>query len=533
MSTDLRRSVALAYKDPAAGLRAIERAWCERSLSAFVEAAWPVLEPGRQYYGGWATDAICEHLEAASKGYLPRLVITVPPGFRKSLTTSVFWPAWLWGPRNEPSKRIVSITHKEPLTIRDALKMRRLVLSDWYQGHWGSRVQLTADQSAKGRYETTATGLRLATTMRGITGDRGDVTICDDILSVKDANYDVAIDTAETWVRESLPSRVTDEDSVIVFIMQRLHEKDPAAVAIEMGYEHLCIPMWYEPKMHCVTSIGWEDPRQEEGELAWPEFFSEKRVKKLTAGMTEYAIAAQYQQSPEVRGGNIFKRDWWRKWDRVSLPHFDIAVASLDTAFSETEKDDFSALVVLGSYTDASFMQHTMVLFAWEKRLDVHDLAKEVDAACEYWNVDLLLIENSAAGKPVQQELRRMFARKRYAVRLDNLPKLGKEARAHSIAPFIADGTVTLRCDPVDEDGKKVDERDALDWQWKPHAQKLIDRCAKFPRDDHDDMVDAFVNGIRHLRKTGSIVRREEHDEDEEDLKRLPKQLKPLYPGVA
>lgn len=533
MSTDLRRSVALAYRDPTAGLRAIERAWCERSLSEFVEAAWHVLEPGRPYVKGWATAAILDHLEAVTVGEIRRLVITVPPGMMKSMSTSVFWGAWLWGPLHLPEKRIISVSHAQNLAIRDSLRMRRLITSEWYQGHW-PHVTLTSDQAAKIKYENTAMGFREAATARGITGSRGDIVICDDLLSVDDASSDAIRDGVEEWFREALPTRLNDpDDSAIVLIMQRLHERDPAAVALELGYEHLNIPMRFEKARKCITSIGWEDPRTEDGELAWPERFPEHVVAELERSLGDYGTASQLQQSPEVRGGNVFKRDWWRKWEQTGLPKFDYVLASLDTAYEDGEQNDFSALVVLGAYTDENFLRRTLVLFAWEKRLDMHELAKEVDTACEYWNVDLLLIENAAAGKPVQQELRRMFVRNSYAVRLDNVPPIGKVPRAHSIVPFVEDGTVFLRCDPVNEDGEKVTAAEALEWRFKPHAQKLIDRCAKFPRDDHDDMVDAFVAGMRYLRKTGAVVRREEHAADEEDLLRLTRPMKPLYPGVA
>ena len=537
MSTDLRRSVALAYRDPAAGLRAIERAWCERSLLSYMQAAWGILDPGDPFVYGWPVEAICEHLEAVTIGEINRLIITVPPGFSKSRTVSVFWPSWEWGPMNMPWLRYVGVSHEYGLATQDARRMKLVVTSDWYQGNWGDRVQLAKDQQEKANFENSQRGFRFTATMENATGRRGHRLVCDDLISVMNADSDAHLNEAGRFFSEAAQNRLTDVTTgAIVLIMQRTHERDPAGIALAMknsGYEHLMIPMEFDSRRRCTTSIGWTDPRTKDGELAWEQRFPRSWVDAFKADVSAYAWAAQYQQSPEVRGGNTFKRDWWRKWDQTGLPKFDYVLASLDTAYSDGEQNDFSALVVLGSYTDENFLRRTLVLFAWEKRLDMHELAKEVDTACEYWNVDLLLIENAAAGKPVQQELRRMFVRNSYAVRLDNVPPIGKVPRAHSIVPFVEDGTVFLRCDPVNEDGEKVTAAEALEWRFKPHAQKLIDRCAKFPRDDHDDMVDAFVAGMRYLRKTGAVVRREEHAADEEDLLRLTRPMKPLYPGVA
>ena len=41
-----------------------------RSLRAFVEDAWPILEPGTEFRLNWHIDAICEHLEAVTRGEL-------------------------------------------------------------------------------------------------------------------------------------------------------------------------------------------------------------------------------------------------------------------------------------------------------------------------------------------------------------------------------------------------------------------------------------------------------------------------------
>src|SRR5215470_18043332 len=75
----------------------------EDRLVDFIGLAWSVLEPpGRPFVRGWHIDAICEHLEAVTAGQITRLLINIPPGCMKSLTTNVLWPAWEWGPRNLP-----------------------------------------------------------------------------------------------------------------------------------------------------------------------------------------------------------------------------------------------------------------------------------------------------------------------------------------------------------------------------------------------------------------------------------------------
>src|SRR5699024_12271797 len=74
-----------------------------------------------------------------------------------------------------------------------------------------------------------------------------------------------------------------------------------------LGYDHLCLPMEFEPERRCVTSIGFSDPRTEKGELLFPERFSREVVERDRAAMGEYAYAGQMQQSPAPREGGDFK----------------------------------------------------------------------------------------------------------------------------------------------------------------------------------------------------------------------------------
>ena len=63
-----------------------------RSMYEFIKGAWATLEPGRQFYDNWHIEAICEHLEAVSRGELQRLIINIPPRHMKSLTCAVAFP---------------------------------------------------------------------------------------------------------------------------------------------------------------------------------------------------------------------------------------------------------------------------------------------------------------------------------------------------------------------------------------------------------------------------------------------------------
>lgn len=278
-----------------------------RSLKEFWQQAWPIVEPGTPLIWGWSMDALVEHLEAVERRDIKRLVITIPPGASKSLGTRVMMPAWTW--TRSPYHKFLSASYSLDLTIRDNLSARRIVSSDWYKGAFG--LGIAEDDGGKTGFSLTSLGSLKAVTVGGrTTGFRGDTFVIDDPINVQDANSPVKRTEALEWFSEAAQNRINStQNSAIVVIMQRVHEEDVAARALEMGYEHLCIPMRWDESMRKTTSIGWTDPRTEDGELMFPERFPEDWLATTERNMGPYAFAAQYQQSPVPRKGAMFAVD--------------------------------------------------------------------------------------------------------------------------------------------------------------------------------------------------------------------------------
>ncbi|WMT90138.1 phage terminase large subunit [Pelagibacterium sp. H642] len=327
------------------------------SLSSFTKAAWHVLEPGQPYKHGWHIDAISEHLEAITAGEITRLLINVPPGTMKSLSVGVMWPAWEWGPKGRPHTRYLGTSHSHPLAIRDNLKMRRLVASDWYQERWGGSVRLMHDQNAKLKFENDATGFREAMAFTSLTGSRGDRVLIDDPLSVDAASSDTQREAVNETFREAVPTRLNNPDrSAIVVVMQRLHENDVSGLILskDFGYEHLMLPMEFEPERKCYTSIGFEDPRTEDGELLFPARFPREVVERDKKVMGSYATAGQFQQRPAPREGGMFKRAWFRFVRAV--PTGTSFVRGWDLAASIEDGSAYTAGVKMGRCPDKRYI---------------------------------------------------------------------------------------------------------------------------------------------------------------------------------
>ncbi len=269
----------------------IRRERAERSLSTFIQQAWQVLEPATPYSHNWHIDAICEHLEAVNRHEIRNLIINISPRCMKSLTVAVFWPVWTW--INSPQERWLFATYGQSLTVRDSIKRRNLITSPWYQDRWGDRFQLTRDQNAKVRFENDRTGFMLATSVDGAaTGEGGSKLVLDDPLKASDALSELSRTSVNRWWDQTMSTRLNDRKTgARVIIMQRLHEADLVGHLLDKmadggtEYEHLMLPMEFEPERRCFTSLGFQDPRQEKGELMWPERFDQDSCPGIEAGL--------------------------------------------------------------------------------------------------------------------------------------------------------------------------------------------------------------------------------------------------------
>lgn len=557
-----------------------EREHLESSLTDFVQGGWRYLDPA-PFVPGWHIEAICDHLQAVTAGEIRRLLINIPPRTSKSTLCSVAWPAWTWAqsevtPVAGPQVQFLFASYAQSLSLRDSVKTRRLIESPWYQQRWGDRFRLTGDQNTKFRFENTLGGYRLATSVGGsLTGEGGAILLVDDPHNAVEMESEAEREAAVHWWDESLSTRLNDpRNGAYVIIMQRLHEEDLSGHILSRSvgnWTHLCLPMRYEPERHCVTVIGWEDPRAAEGadELLCPERFAVEEVELLEATLGPYGAAGQLQQRPEPRGGGIFKRAWWQPWTTdhalqyglidqaaveaegdmaLKFPEWNYRVASLDTAYGEKEENDWSALTVWQSWTDRLGNPKLMMVYAWRGRLPLHEpslteeeraaygndqdeidrarltgklrqgLVEQVAYYCKRYKVDRLLIESKANGIDVAREIRRLYQDEKWGITLVDPKGIDKVARAYSVQHMFSAGLVYA---PASVEG-----------DFRAWAEMVITEAASFPKAAHDDLTDTLTQALRHLRLIGMAPLAEERAASESaKVKVFPeRRSRPIYP---
>ncbi len=515
----------------------------EASLIDFIEAAWPWIDSA-EYQRSWAVDAICEHLQAVTDGHIRKLLINVPPRCTKTTLCSIMWPAWTWARQQKsflsgPGVRFLCGSYGSSLSLVNATAQRRLVLSPWYQERWGPRYSLRDDQNTKGKYDTSAGGTRISTSVGGsLLGIGYDISVVDDPHNLQEAESDADRETVRNWWREISSTRMNDpKQSALVVVMQRLHEEDISGVIMQGDdsdeWEHLMIPMRYDDSRHCVTSL-WQDPRGESGEtLMWPERFGEREVAALERNLGPYFASGRLQQMPTPDKGGIFDRTWWQLYESADgkFPPLDFVVASLDGAFTEKEENDPSAMTVWGCYVKEG-QRRIILLNAWRKHLKFssarveqgprespeayrrrtqHDwgLVEWIEDTCKRFKADKLLIESAGPGISAAQTLQERYGHQPWGIQL--VPVRGdKVARALAVQPTFSQLMVYA---PI------------RDW-----SQMVIDEMALFPKYKYDDLTDSATQAMSYLRLNGYAQTPAEACRAEREAVMHRPQPKAIYP---
>jgi predicted phage terminase large subunit-like protein len=452
----------------------IERA--KRSFERFVELAWDEVEPARKYVSNGASKALIKHLQAVGDGRIKRLVIAIPPGSGKSTLCGVLFPAWQWA--RKPAWRVITASHAHSLAVRDSLRMRRLIESEWYRERFAINWKLREDQNRNDDFENTLSGRRLAVGVGGaLTGSRANCAIIDDSLNAVDANSSVEIAKVNEWFDQALSTRLDDPDNAsIVVIQQRLHDNDLIGhLTRRGGFELLVLPAEYDPERPTKTSI-WQDERTESGQILAPEIHSARFLAEQRKVLGSFGYANQYQQSPIPQEGGIFKLSWFKYFDEA--PKFEEIVISVDCAAKQTTTGSNTAILV-GGRKDANRYLLDLVV----GHFSTSETVTLIKTLAAKYNPSRILVEEKAAGPSVIEHLKTEFSN----IIPINPGSDSKESRAMAIQPQVEAGSVLLL-------------------KGAPWVDEFLAEVCAFPKGSKDDRVDTMTQLLNYWRVSGGLL---------------------------
>jgi predicted phage terminase large subunit-like protein len=472
------------------------------SLRLFVDEAWKVILPSKRMQSNWHIDAICDHLEAVTRGEILRLQIWIPRAMMKSLCVSTFWPVWEW--TKNPGITYWSASYDLFLASQHVGKSLTLLQSEWFQARWGHQFGML--KVGERFYSNDHGGKRLATapgsTALGVHGHR--IIIDDPInFAAADATSRVVLEGTNDWYGGSVQGSKEDPiHSAEVIIMQRLHENDVAAYARDMfpgEWEILCLPERYE---HDHPHVYFKDPRKE-GDLLWPERRGPKESDAMARSLGSHRSSAQMQQRPSAREGEILKRYWWRFYDpklfvdeklKDRRPQFRMVVQSIDAPLKDKQSNDLLAMqawAVVGADRYLLDLRKGNMSFSQAKRATIEQ-ARHVRTLFPH-AAHYILIESAGYGDELYTELKRELGG---VTKLSHAREGDKVLRAEAASADLESGNCFLPGYRVGADEYSMPDESRC----SADIVDFVNSCAVFPNGRYDDDVDAFTQAVNWIR---------------------------------
>jgi len=460
----------------------LKREKAQVDFTKFVKEMWPGFIDGRHH------KVMANKFQEIAEGKTKRLIINMPPRHTKSEFASFLLPAWFLG--KYPNKKIIQTSNTAELAVGFGRKVRNLVDSEQYAKIFPN-VNLRSDSKAAGRWATNAGGEYFAIGVGGtVTGKGADLLIIDDPHSEQEAALAATspeiFDKVYEWYTSGPRQRLQPGGSIVV-VMTRWSKKDLTGRIIQSSIDKEGNDDWEVIDFPAILPSG--NP-------LWPEFWSLEELLSLQSELPAGKWNAQYQQSPTSEEGAIVKREWWKIWEPDRPPVCEFIIQSWDTAFTKSERSDYSACTTWGVfYKDENPNDPNVILLdAFKKRMEFPELKEKAFNHYKEWEPDAFIVEAKASGAPLIFELRAM------GIPVSEFtPSRGndKMVRINSVSDLFASGKV-----------------------WAPGtrwADELIEEMAAFPNSDHDDLVDSTTQALIRFRKGGFL--RLNSDEEDEPLR--------------
>lgn len=452
-----------------------ERDEYQGNFLKFVKHVWPSFIAGNHHR------IFAEKLEKVSRGELKRLIVNMPPRHTKSEFASYLFPAWVMG--QKPETKIIQATHTAELAVGFGRKVKNLIDSEVYRDVF-PELALAKDAKASGRWSTDKGGEYYAVGVGGALAGRGaNLCIIDDPVSEQDALSPTALDNIYEWYTSG-PRQRLQPGGAIIIVMTRWSIRDLTAKVLQKQAEGGA-DKWEVVEFPAIFP--------DTDKVLWPEFWSREELDGVRASIPVAKWNAQYLQNPTAEEGAIVKREWWNVWDSDEPPTCSYIIQSYDTAFTKSERSDFSAITTWGVFHPDDGDEAAIILLDAEKgRWEFPELKDAALRLYGEYEPDLVLIEQKASGTPLTQDLRKM-----------GIPVSGftpgrgadKFSRMNACAPVFESGMVY-----------------APEARW---AEEVIEECAAFPNGEHDDLADSMSQAILRFRQ-GNFIRTRSDEEDED-----------------
>ena len=457
-------------------VRALER----NNFYSFIQGAFAATYPGKELQRADHIEAMCFALQDVQKTPGARLMISVAPRHLKSFCGSIAWPAFLLG--HQPNLKIMVVSYGGDLARELANDFRSLMMSPWYRNLFPDSG-IDPNNRRYDQIKMRAGGNRLARSLHGaVTGFGADVIVIDDLAKASDMSSDVIREQARRFFDETLYSRLDDKRSArIVSLQQRLHPDDFPSYLIEKGtFDHLCLPS-IATEDEAIPIFGgfvWE---RRVGEALNPAREPLEELSRIKAEIGAVAFQAQYQQDPTLGTEDFLSVSDLCIVD--TLPpegEFILRVQSWDTAVKDGPRCSYSVGMTFGWHRKE---EQWYLLDVHRGRHSYSDLKTRICFLQDRWSPERVIIEDTALGIPIIQELRQEGRR---------------EVKSLSVKGSKLDRFLPVT-DWIKQGGLKIPKS-------APWFADLKREMLTFPRSAYNDQVDALSQFNRWRKLRGELL---------------------------
>lgn len=470
-------------------LESVDRA--RTDFLSFVKFVWPGVLIGPHH------KEMAKVIEGMVLGDKKRAIINMAPRMSKSEFFSYLMPAWYLG--HNPGKKIIQICGTSDMAIGWSRKVRNLVASEEYQKVFPG-VGLRADSKSAGRWHTSHSGEYFAVGAEGnVTGKGGDIIIIDDPTGEQQAVTALTdpsvYSKVYSWFLAGPRQRLQPNGRICV-VQSRWSVNDFTGQILkaERESDSPLADKWELIELPAVLPSG---------SSIWPEFWPLAQLEATRLSLPPQRWNAQYLQQPGTAESALIKREYWKRWKFKNPPECSFKLVTMDTAYSDKETADYTAVTTWGVFRGESQPFYNRIgeldpggrdidclilLDAWKDRINFPDLKTAAHKHYLKWQPDVFLIEAKASGTPLLHEMRArgIPVSEFNPVRGTKAAPNTKIIRANSITDIFASGMVY-----------------APETRW---AEDVIDECNEFPEGMFDDWVDCVIMAMMRFRQGGLIT---------------------------
>lgn len=428
------------------------------------------------YQREWFHTLIADKCQQLYEGKITKLMIFVPPQHGKSEIVSRRFPAWCFG--QDPSLKIVGCSYSSDLAEGFSRSIQLTMDSDEYKSLFpNSPIPQRGGNGLKRNidyFDTLSGGFYKAVGVTGgLTGTPVDIAIIDDPVKDKIEAYSQTYrDRVWDWYTDVLLTRLHN-DSRQLLIMTRWHDDDLAGRILKKEGSEWTVLMLPAIK---EDNSNPDDPRKIE-EALWENRHSLERLR-ATEQRSPRTFAALFQQHPSVEGGNIWKKEWFRKISQVAfagIKRADIVTHFfLDTAYTRDTGNDPSGILAACRIGNNMYISDAQSVY--KNFPDLIRWLPDYLMAHDYTEQSTLRIEPKANGISVVDQLQDQTT---LNVTQTPPPVDSKEVRANANSAKVECGRVFI-----------------VEGEWN---EAFLLQVSQFPAVAHDEFVDITNYAIDYL----------------------------------